>query len=289
MVRTDLLQFILMFFGFFLLLGYLWQRIGDPFSILQTLPEKFLDPLGGNTLQYIMVWFFIAAWTFIDPGFFQRCAAADSKKTAKKGILIAIGFWAVFDCLTILCGLYAISHLQNGHALLTYPLLAMNILPVGMFGLFIIGILATLMSTIDSLSLISAITFGRDILWRITKPSKDSDPIPFIRRGLVIISVISLFLAFLIPSVAQLFYTLGSTLIPGLILPFLWTMNSKKTLNDEYFSIGWVLIPIMVSVVWFLLSRLKGSTFLGIEPFYTGMMISSLYLISLKIRGKHGY
>lgn len=288
-VRTDLLQFILMFFGFFLLLGYLWQRIGDPFTILQTLPEKFLDPLGGNTLQYIMVWFFIAAWTFIDPGFFQRCAAADSKKTAKKGILIAIGFWAVFDCLTILCGLYAISHLQNGHALLTYPLLAMNILPVGMFGLFIIGILATLMSTIDSLSLISAITFGRDILWRITKPSKDSDPIPFIRRGLVIISVISLFLAFLIPSVVQLFYTLGSTLIPGLILPFLWTMNSKKTLNDEYFSIGWVLIPIMVSVVWFLLSRLKGSTFLGIEPFYPGMMISSLYLISLKIRGKHGY
>ena len=86
-VRTDILQFILMFFGFFLLLGYLWQRIGDPITILQTLPEKFLDPLGGNTFQYLMVWFFIAAWTFIDPGFFQRCAAADSKDTAKLSLV----------------------------------------------------------------------------------------------------------------------------------------------------------------------------------------------------------
>ena len=288
-VRTDILQFILMFFGFFLLLGYLWQRIGDPITILQTLPEKFLDPLGGNTFQYLMVWFFIAAWTFIDPGFFQRCAAADSKDTAKKGILIAIGFWAVFDCLTILCGLYAIGYLQNDQALLTYPLLAINILPAGMFGIFIIGVLATLMSTIDSLSLISAITFGRDILWRISKYPQDSNPIPFIRRGLVIISVISLFLAFLIPSVVQLFYTLGSILIPGLILPFLWTMNKTKILNDENFTINWIMVPVMVSVVWFSISKLTGSTFLGIEPFYPGMGASFIYLILLQVRGKYGY
>ena len=195
----------------------------------------------------------------------------------------------MFDCLTILCGLYAIGYLQNDQALLTYPLLAINILPAGMFGIFIIGVLATLMSTIDSLSLISAITFGRDILWRISKHPQDSNPIPFIRRGLVIISVISLFLAFLIPSVVQLFYTLGSILIPGLILPFLWTMNKTKILNDENFTINWIMVPVMVSVVWFSISKLTGSTFLGIEPFYPGMGASFIYLILLQVRGKYGY
>ena len=49
-----------------------------------------LDPLGGNSLQYLLVWFFIASWTFIDPGFYQRCSAAKNPDTAKKGILFSI-------------------------------------------------------------------------------------------------------------------------------------------------------------------------------------------------------
>ncbi|MBT3608146.1 MAG: sodium:solute symporter family protein, partial [Candidatus Marinimicrobia bacterium] len=65
--------------------------------LIQSTPESHLDPLGGNTIQYILVWFFIAAWTFVDPGFYQRCAAAESPEIAKKGLLISIGFWAVFD------------------------------------------------------------------------------------------------------------------------------------------------------------------------------------------------
>ena len=34
---------------------------------------------------------------------------------------------------------------------------------------------SNIMSTIDSLSLVSAITFGRDILWRIEKNSSKED------------------------------------------------------------------------------------------------------------------
>ena len=168
-------------------------------------------------------------------------------------------------------------------------MLALDILPYGFFGLFIIGVLATLMSTIDSLSLVSAITVGRDILWRIKKPSKDSDPILFIRRGLIIISVISLALAFLLPSVVQLFYALGSVLIPGLILPFLWTIKKNKSLIDEYVGIKWITIPIIVSMIWFSISKITGSLLFGIEPFYPGMITSLIYFISLNVRGKHGY
>ena len=73
-VKTDLLQFILMFLSFIILIGFLWQPLGDPIQIIRGLPKKFLDPLGGNSVQYFFVWFFIAAWTFIDPSFYQRSA-----------------------------------------------------------------------------------------------------------------------------------------------------------------------------------------------------------------------
>ena len=276
-VKTDILQFILMFIGFFLLIGFSWNEFGSPAVLIKSISETHLDPLGGNTVQYILVWFFIAAWTFIDPGFYQRCAAAKSPEIAKKGLLISIGFWAVFDCLTVLSGLYAVVMIQTDQALLSFPLLGANILPIGVFGLFITGLLATIMSTIDSLSLISAITFGRDILWRIQRPRMDSNPIPLVRKGSVIISFLSLFLSFAVPSVVGLFYAIGSVLIPGLILPFVFTLWNEKISLSERLANQWIITPVVVSLGWFGISQLSGESFMGIEPFYPGMVVSILF------------
>ena len=276
-VKTDTLQFILMFIGFFLLIGFSWNEFGSPAVLIKSISETHLDPFGGNTVQYILVWFFIAAWTFIDPGIYQRCAAAKSPEIAKKGLLISIGFWAVFDCLTVLSGLYAVVMIQTDQALLSFPLLGAKILPIGVFGLFITGLLATIMSTIDSLSLISAITFGRDILWRIQRPRMDSNPIPLVRKGLVIISFLSLFLAFAVPSVVGLFYAIGSVLIPGLILPFVFTLWNEKISLSERLANQWIITPVVVSLGWFGISQLSGESFMGIEPFYPGMVVSILF------------
>ncbi len=273
-VKTDILQFILMFSGFFLLIGFAWSQFGSPIVLFKSIPETYLDPLGGNTVQYVLVWFFIAAWTFIDPGFYQRCAAAESPDTAKKGLLISIGFWVIFDCLTVLAGLYAVTIIQTDQALLSFPLLGQHILPMGVLGLFITGLLATIMSTIDSLSLISAITFGRDILWRIQRPKTDPNPVPLVRKGLVIISFLSLFLAFAVPSVVGLFYAIGSVLIPGLILPFIFTLWNEKVQLSERLANQWIIFPVGVSLIWFGLSQISGHPFMGIEPFYPGMVLS---------------
>ena len=288
-VKTDILQFILMFVGFFLLIGFSWNEFGSPAVLINSIPESHLDPLGGNTAQYVLVWFFIAAWTFVDPGFYQRCAAAKSPETAKKGLLISIGFWAVFDCLTILSGLYAVALIQTDQPLLSFPLLGTHILPIGIFGLFITGILATIMSTIDSLSLISAITFGRDILWRIQRPQTNSNPVPLVRKGLVIISFLSLFLAFAVPSVVGLFYIIGSILIPGIILPFVFSLWNEKISLSERLASLWIVTPVGVSLGWFGISQLSGQPFMGIEPFYPGMVISFLFLLFIIIRTNNGH
>ena len=287
-VRTDLIQFVLMFAGFFLLLGYLWSNVQSPVLMIKELPESYLDPLGGNTLQYVLAWFFLAAWTFIDPGFFQRCAAATTPETARRGILISILFWAVFDCLTITCALYAVGTIQKGQAALTFPLLALNVLPVGVFGLFMTGIIATLMSTIDSLSLLSAISFGRDMLWRIQSDNRTLDTVPFIRKGLVIISFLSLLLAYLMPSIVQLFYVIGSVLIPGLILPFLNTIRRYPFPMNGMKAVTWMGVPILISMSWYITSTIKGTPFLGVEPFYPGILSSISYFSFSQIRSKNG-
>jgi SSS family solute:Na+ symporter len=128
-----------MFTGFILLLVFAWNLNDAPLSLKPSLPERYFDPTGGKSIQYILVWFFIAMWTFIDPGFYQRTAAASSPGTAKKGILISIFFWFIFDILTVTTGLYAVALFPNQEAAMAYPELALRILPPFVYGIFLVG------------------------------------------------------------------------------------------------------------------------------------------------------
>ena len=164
--------------------------------------------------------------------------------------------------MTIFCGLYAIEYLKTDQALLTYPLLAIDFLPIGFLGFFLTGIFAIIMSTIDSLSFISAITFGRDILWRI-KPGIENkiNMITLIRLGLITISIISLLLAYMIPSVVKLLFTLGSIIIPALILPFIITLIFSDLHINNMEAIFWMIIPLLISGIWLFLSKYIGVNF----------------------------
>ena len=280
-IRTDIFQFICMFISFLILIAFLWKSLGNPSQMILSLPEKYLDPLGGNSLQYFIVWFFIAAWTFIDPGFYQRSAAAKNPKVARNGILLAIIFWAIFDTLTILCGLYAINYLKINNALNTYPMIAIEFLPIGFFGFFITGIFAIIMSTIDSLSFISALTLGRDIFWRIKFKNKNNI-VFFIRIGLIISSFISLSLAYFLPSVVKLLFTLGSIIIPSLILPFIFSLTLANNEISDTDAIKWIVFPLIISLMWLFLSKSGYDFFQNIEPFYPGMFSSILFFLIIK-------
>jgi len=283
-VRTDGLQFGFMFVGFLLLLIFSMKSSG-PISEL-VLPVSHLNITGGASIQYIVVWFFIALWTFVDPGFYQRCAAAKSPQTAKKGILISIGFWLIFDMLTLSTGLYAKALLTAGDPLFAYPRLGAMVLPPLAYGIFITGLLATIMSTIDSLGLISAITFGRDILWRIQSPTStdklkwNNESTIFVRKGLIITAFIALILAFSIPSVVKLWYGLGSILVPGLVLPFLISFKNNRPKENILLM---MVSPVLVSIFWILLGKLLNGYPFGLEPFYPGILTSVLvYVIKVK-------
>ncbi|NIA18551.1 MAG: hypothetical protein GWO85_00475, partial [Simkaniaceae bacterium] len=259
-VRTDMLQFVLMFTGFILLIGFAWKTYGSPIQIWDQLPEAHRSPTGGNSISYIVVWFFIALWTFIDPGFYQRSAAAESESVAKRGILIAVGFWFFFDMLTLFTGFYARILVPDAPPLMVFPLIGEKVLPPFFFGLFLTGLLATIMSTIDSLGLISAVTFGRDILWRIRKSVPklaELSSVDLTKRGLAVMAFLSLILALSIPSVIGLWYTIGSLIIPGLIIPFLGSFTSIK-LTDGKATLS-IILPVITSAGWWLLTQWIGA------------------------------
>ena len=278
-VRTDVVEFFFMFAGFGIIIPFCFAQYGGLDFLRAQPPPLHLTWHGGNDVQYIVVWFFIALWTFVDPSFHQRCYAAKDGRTAQEGhprlgrLLVPLRPDDRDDRAStpgpILPGL--------AEPVMAYPLLAETVLPPVAKGLFFAGILATIMSTLNTAAFVSAQTLGRDIVWRIDKERcpplpEEADAVgigghgcPFVGTGAPD------------PSVIQLWYTIGTVIIPGLLVPLVGVIlkngspspirvcldDARLADLDLWLLVGWR-------------EQLGGSESypFGIEPMYPGLTVS---------------
>ena len=223
-----------MFAGFIIIIVVSIFSFGGFDFLQQNLPETHLSITGGTSPAFIIVWFLIALWTFADPGFHQRCYAAKSGEIAKKGILISIIFFALFDFLTTSTGLYAKAVLPDlSQPMMAYPLFAEKVLGSGLKGIFYAAMFATIISTLNSFLFLSATTIGRDFIFRVNKNSKEEKIKSYTVIGIIISGIISILIAYLIPSVVEIWYTIGSLFIPGIILPVISAYYPKLRISSK--------------------------------------------------------
>ncbi len=291
-VRTDIIQFVLMFFGFLIIVPAAVSKLGGISYLKANLPETHLTFTGELGTMHIIVWGLIAFWTFVDPGFYQRCLAAKNGDTAKKGILISVIFWFFFDLLTCTAGLYGRAFLTNIDPLMTYPVLADSLLPSVLKGIFFTGMLATVMSTLDSTSLLSAITLGNDVAARIRGFKDDSARVTlYIRAGLVITITGGIILAYYFRSVIDIWYTLGTIGIPALLIPMVSSFSQRLRLSPGMAFVS-ILSSAGLSIFWIIYGMLNTVDgfpvyILGIEPIYPGLLLSlALFYVSYLKKSK---
>jgi len=280
-VKTDVLQFLLMFLGFATVLPFAWFYLGSPARILSQLPPNHLSPTGYFSIQQILAWGFIALWTIVDPSFYQRCSAATSQKTARNGILISIGFWFVFDMMTLTAGFYARAGFPHINPLMAYPVLGNAVLPALFKGIFVVGLLATVMSTLDSYTFLSAITLGRDFYGRLTGHLRPSELAHATRWALGITTLVSFGIAYWLQSVVAIWYLIGSFGIPVLFFP-LWTSFFPALKINARFVFWQMALSGLLSLFWLgsgLFHESHGfPTYpLGIEPIYPGLTVSGAF------------
>ena len=271
-VRVNVFEFILMFAGFGVIIPFCYSTFGGIDYLNANLPATHLSLTGGNSVTYILVWFFIGAWAIVDPGFHQRCYAAKDENTARKGIFISLIFWFIFDAMTTITGLYAVSSLKNiQDPAMSYPLLAESILPQFAKGFFFIGLLATIMSTLHSNLFISATTLGKDIIQRF-KNTKDEEN-RYTKFGIVVTSLISLIIALLVPSVVQIWYIVGSLTIPSLLIGVVSSYFEVLQVDRKWIFSA-MIVSFLFSLIWVIFS-------IGIiEPMYPGLVSGLMvYLI----------
>ncbi|MFH1197039.1 MAG: sodium:solute symporter family protein [bacterium] len=275
---TDVFQFFVMFVGFILIVIVSFTNLGGINFLKVNLPSTHMDFTGGSSPSFIIVWFLIALWTFADPGFHQRCYAAKSGNVAKYGILISIIFWILFDFLTTATGLFARASIPEIHnPVLAFPIYAEKILGPGLKGIFYAGMFATIISTLNSFLFLSATTFGRDFLSKLNKKVDDGSLKNYTRIGLAVTSVIAVVLAYFIDSVIQLWYTIGSICIPGIIL-LIFGAYYKKFLVTPRIALIEILAGSIGSLGWYLIRSqfMNVAIISDVEPLLVGFVAASI-------------
>jgi len=220
--------------------------------------------------------------------FHQRSYAAKSGSIAKWGIIISIFFFALFDFLTTTTGLFTKAVLPNlENPVLSFPLFAEKVLPSGLKGIFYAALFATIISTQVSFLFLSGTTIGRDFVYRISIDDTESNLKVYTVIGLIISGVIAILLAYFIPSVIEIWYTIGSLFIPGIILPVVSAYYPKLKVNKKYI-LAEMIAAFISSIAWyFLRSEFSNIAVLNnVEPMLVGLVLSIVVHIAGRISKK---
>jgi SSS family solute:Na+ symporter len=295
-IWADAFSFFVMFLGFVIIVIVAYNNFGGIEYLEQNLPGTHLSFSGGTSITFVVVWFLIALWTFTDPGFHQRCYSAKSGKVAKWGIIISVLFWIFFDFLTNTTGLFTRAILPNlKNPVMAFPFLAEKILSPGLKGIFFAALIATILSTLNSFMFLSATTFSRDFILKFSfkganvnkqlqvPPSKElshfaldeNKTVFYTKIGILITSIISLFIAYSFNSIIELWYTIGSICIPGLIILVVSSYYTKYKVSNRVALLE-IIIAVTSSIIWLVIrNRFAGILILeDIEPMIIGLMIA---------------
>jgi len=222
-VRASMLAFVMMYVGFAVMVGHGFSTTA-PGELWSVLSEKGLTSFTGNSsLPTIISFFILGAWTLVDPGFHQRVSAMAEPETSRKMVLVSIGFWALFDLLSISTALFALAKMPNPpeQMLQLFPTYALQALPDGLRAVFFCGMLGTILSAMVGYALVGATTLGRDILAPLLRKTEAGPALLLTKWGIFIGIAAACGLALSIQSVVALWYSWGGIVVGALLWPVL--------------------------------------------------------------------
>jgi len=272
-VFSDIIQFFVMCLGVFFVLLFSYKLFGGLSFLKANLPDTHFALTGEVGIATTLVWGFIALSTLVDPNFYQRVFAAKNTKTAKRGILISTLIWILFDICTTAGAMYARAVIPDAAADKAYLIYALQILPNGVRGLVLAGILATILSTLDSYLFIAGTTVSHDMM-----PKRFRGKVSFYHLGIIFVGILAIVMGLLFNgNIKNVWKTLGSYSASCLLLPVVYGYIFPGRIKDIQFVFASLLGVITVSI-WRNIS-LPGF-WQNVDELYMGIVATSLGLIS---------
>jgi SSS family solute:Na+ symporter len=267
---TDTIQFVLMCVTLAFAIPLVMHQVGGFDAVAVVAPEGYFAPFGSIPIWLVIAYGATGISVLVDPGFYQRIFAARDYRQARNALLIGILIWGAYDWLVTAGGMLAAVAAQNGmispivhqnDALLTLVTLA---LPVGLTGIFLAGVLATSMSTIDSYTLVAGGNLVYDFYRPVFKPhASDRELIRLTKLCIVLSWLMGYILAFSFDRLMSLWVFTASFLMATVMVPILMALYSRrrKTPLAGLLSCGFGLVGVIAFYLLLYRFGVKNTTY----------------------------
>ena len=220
---TNQLQFFAILFAIPIISIFgLWQLGLDNF--IQSVPREkisFSNPeLVATTISASLGFMVMNLF----PTFIQRALINKDSRQTTKAIYIKSVIYAVFLIFITLNGLLSYVIYPEQKASLALPFLIDQIIPAGLQGLVIVGLLAAVMSTADSDLNVTSVTLVKDILMPIWKVKNQKKLLIIARLVNILIGSSAIIIAISFTSVVDLVIFISGFWGPVILVPLVFAL-----------------------------------------------------------------
>ncbi|HYO23844.1 MAG TPA: hypothetical protein VEQ85_02750, partial [Lacipirellulaceae bacterium] len=233
-VLSDTVKFVLICASLALAIPFAIEWVGG-WDFVSHLPadrvateSAFMQHHGGLSPWMLAAWSLTGLTVLIEPAFYQRVFAAQDKRSVQRALLVGILLWASYDWGVTLIGIIARAAVEKGllagdlegrAALLT---LSAEMLPTGLRGLMIGGIVASAMTNVDSYSLLASGNLVYDIYRPLFDPdASDRRLMALTRIGVFAVMIAAAALSLLFARMRDAWQFMASVMAAVLFVPLM--------------------------------------------------------------------
>lgn len=231
---TDMVLFFCMVFGLTIVMPIQFEQIGGFQGLTEALKDapQLMHPTEGMSAMKALMLIVYSFGAYSDPTFYQRFSAADSPKVGRRALLTCFTLWICFDLVLTMTGLIVRATYPEMPPAAGYITLVLNSLPKGFRVIFIIGILGSIISTLDSYYLAAGATLANDIYARLTKKELSQKQLVTLTRvGVCLAACMGLSVAFRFENVYDACLFVGSIWMGSAFVPIVGGLlgNGRRT------------------------------------------------------------
>jgi SSS family transporter len=251
-IVTDVLQFVVLTAVVLIVVPLSFDKIGGVDAFISKAPDTFFQFVNEEYSPLFLVafglynLFFIAGnWAYV-----QRYTSVATPKDAKKVGWLFAGLYAVSPLIWMLPPMIyrvlnpELSGLANEGA---YLLMCKEVLPVGMLGLMLGGMIFATSSSVNTTLNISAGVLANDVYKHFRPNTTDEGLVKIGKLATIILGIITILIALFVPyfgGIVEVVMTLAALTGGAMFLPPLWALFSKKQTGTSILSVTLISLTI---------------------------------------------
>ena len=245
-IRTDIFQFCMIFATIFILAKVTMTAAGGNSDLLNEL--NLSNAKLNFSKEDLILWLNFSLMCF-SPSLIQRICIARNTDQAKKARLLSLFLWVIFSSFVGVCGIIAYLMFPNIDPKMTLPTLVSNVVPAGIKGVIISGLLASIMSTADSDLNIAAVSMYKDVF----QYKVNNQGLSKIRKISFALGILAILIASSFNSIIEILMFVINCWAITFMFPLIfgimnWHVSSKAVIYS-------IALAIITSVIWELFLR----------------------------------